>query len=98
MRESSYQNKLVKRLARMYPESYIIKNDSGYMQGVPDLLILVGRRWAMLEVKADERSPEQPNQRYHVDTLNGMSFSAFIYPQNEEEVLDALQQVFASER
>ena len=98
MLESAYQNKLIKKLARMYPDSFIIKNDSGYIQGVPDLLILVGRRWAMLEVKTSATAAERPNQRHYVDTLNSMSFAAFVYPDNEEEVLDALQQLFASER
>ena len=98
MLESAYQNKLIKKLARLFPDSFILKNDSAYMQGVPDLLILVGTKWAMLEVKPRATAGEQPNQRFYVETLNAMSFSAFIYPENEEEVLDALQQLFSSER
>ena len=92
MTERRYQADLIRRLQRIFPGCLILKNDSSYLQGVPDLLILFRDRWAMLEVKADFKSPEQPNQRYWVGTLDNMSFAAFIYPQNEEEVLDALQQ------
>ena len=82
----------------MFPGCVILKNDAGYMQGIPDLLILFENKWAMLEVKASERSREQPNQDYFVDLLDSMSFAAFIYPENEDEVLYALQQTFRPRR
>jgi hypothetical protein len=50
----------------------------------------------MLEVKASANSSERPNQAHYVERLNNMSFAAFIYPENEEEVLTALQEAFAS--
>lgn len=89
--ESRYQGKLIRRLRQMFPGCVILKNDSGYVQGIPDLLILFSDRWAVLEVKASEGAREQPNQRYYVDMLDNMSFAAFIYPENEEEVLRDLQ-------
>lgn len=92
MLESEYQARLVKLLRRMFPGCLILKNDTNYLQGIPDLLILYGSRWAMLEVKAHREAPEQPNQQYYVDMLDGMSFCAFIYPEIEEEVLHDLQQ------
>ncbi len=52
----------------------------------------------MLEVKAFEDAPEQPNQAYYIEMFNDMSFAAFIYPENETEVLDELQQAFKSRR
>ena len=82
----------------MFPGCVILKNDAGYMQGIPDLLILFENKWAMLEVKASERSREQPNQNYFVELLDSMSFAAFIYPENEDEVLYALQQTFRPRR
>lgn len=63
---------------------------------MPDLTILYGINWAMLEVKDSFSSPLQPNQQYWVDQLNNMSFCAIVYPENEREVLDALQQAFES--
>lgn len=97
--ESEYQSRLIDVLRDLFPGCFILKNDSGYLQGVPDLLVLFNDRWAMLEVKAYEGARERPNQRYYVDqVLNPMSFAAFIFPENEREVLHALQQAFTSRR
>jgi hypothetical protein len=52
----------------------------------------------MLEVKASRDSPQQPNQLFWVEQFNEMSFSAFIYPENEEVVLRALQRSFGPVR
>jgi hypothetical protein len=96
MLESKYQAGLIIRIRKRLPGCVILKNDSGYMQGVPDLTILYGCMWGVLEVKTSEDAPEEPNQRYYVEKMNEMSFGAFIYPENEEEVLDALQHAFYS--
>ncbi len=94
MLERDYQKSLIVKIERMFPGCFILKNDPGYLQGVPDLLILHGGRWAMLEVKASAKAPSRPNQNYYVELLNGMSFAAFIHPSNEQEVLDALRAEF----
>lgn len=78
----------------MFPGCVILKNDSAYLQGIPDLVIFYGDRYAFLEAKASETSKIQVNQPYYVELLNRMSFAAFIYPSNEEEVLDALGRAF----
>lgn len=97
--ESQYQSRLIGVLRDMFPGCFILKNDPEYLQGVPDLLILYGDRWAMLEVKAYEGAPEQPNQRYYVEQILGpMSFAEIIFPENERQVLDALQQSFKARR
>ena len=98
MLENQYQAMLIKKIKRRFPDCFVLKNDSAYLQGVPDLLVLVGDRWAMLEVKADWNSDQQPNQEYYIDLLDGMSFAAFIYPQNEQDVLNALQQALQPRR
>jgi hypothetical protein len=94
MLERVYQAQLIKRLRRLFPGCVILKNDPDYMQGVPDLTILFRTHWALLEVKADAYSPVQPNQEFYIEQLNEMSFAAFIHPDNEEEVLHALQHAF----
>ena len=98
MQERHYQAQLIKRLRRLFPGCVILKNDPTYMQGIPDLVIFWGRQWAMLEVKVTADAPNRPNQEFYVDELNEMSFAAFIHPDNEEEVLHALQLAFESER
>lgn len=94
MLESVYQAQLIKKLRLLFPGCIILKNDSSYMQGVPDLTILWGKKWAMLEVKPYEDAPIQPNQDYYVEKLNEASFAAFIYPENEADTLHALQRAF----
>lgn len=96
MTENEYQAQLIKRLRKLFPGSIVVKNDTGYMQGIPDLTIVFRDRWAMLEVKAYEGAPEQPNQPYYVEKANNMSYGAFIYPENEEEVLREVQQALYS--
>lgn len=94
--ENQYQAKLIRKLERKFPGCVILKNDAGYQQGILDLTLLWGPRWASLEVKASEDAGIQPNQEFFVRKLDEMSFAAFIYPENETEVLSALQQAFAS--
>lgn len=98
MTENDYQAKLIKKLARLFPGAVILKNDPDYQQGILDLTILFGKRWATLEVKASRRSRLQPNQGYFVRKLNDMSFAAIIYPENEREVLIALEQALSPRR
>jgi hypothetical protein len=95
-READYQSNLIERLEQDFPGCFVMKNDEQYRQGVPDLTVLYGERWAVLEVKRSiqEMSRLRPNQGYYVDKLNSMGFAAFVYPENEEEVFDALQRAF----
>lgn len=92
MLESVYQTDLIKRIKTRFPGSKVIKNDPNYMQGIPDLTVFIGNRWFLLEVKASEKSRERPNQRYYVEKWGQMTFCSFIYPENEEEVMNAIQQ------
>jgi len=94
--ENAYQAKLIRKLKQRFPGCEVLKNDPQYVQGILDLTILWGPLWAMLEVKASPTAKERPNQGYYVQQMNDMSFAAFIYPENEEEVLTALQEAFAS--
>jgi hypothetical protein len=98
MLERDYQARLIKRIRQMFPGCVILKNDTDYMQGVPDLIILHRDKWAMLEVKASERTRFQANQEYYIEMLNQMSFAACIYPAIEEDVLYDLQQALRPRR
>lgn len=97
MLEREYQSLLIKRLERMFPGCIVLTLDPNFVQGIPDLLILLpGGKWAVLEVKASEKSKLRPNQAYYVEKWGQLAFSSFIYPENEEEVLYALQRSLAS--
>lgn len=96
MRERDYQAKLIKTIKARFPGCYVIKEDANYIQGLPDLLVLYNDHWATLEVKASASAHHQPNQDIHVSRMNSMSYSSFIYPENEKEVLDEMEQAFQS--
>lgn len=96
--ESKFQKSLIDELRSIFPGSIILKNDPNYIQGIPDLTIFYQDRWATLEVKPNEKASHQPNQDYYVEVMDKMSFSAFIYPENKEAVLDGLQQAFGTIR
>lgn len=99
--ERDYEPRLMERIQNMFPGCLILKNDSSYRPGVPDRIILFGTAWGVLEVKREEPTSEsdwQPNQPYYLRLMNNMSFAAVIYPENEEEVLDALRQAFTPRR
>lgn len=92
--ERDFQANLIKELKNTFPGCIVMKNDSSYIQGIPDLLVLYRDKWASLEVKKDASAKRQPNQEYYVGTMNEMSFSRFIYPENKEDVLRELCQAF----
>lgn len=98
MREGEYQTELKKKIQKRLPGSIVLKNDSSWLQGVPDLTVLYGDRWATLEVKRSEYEEHQPNQDYYVAKMNNDSFSSFIFPENEKEILDELQRALESGR
>lgn len=93
--ERDFQAKLIKELKNIFSGCLVLKNDSSYIQGIPDLLVLHKDKWAMLEVKRSSSASVRPNQRYYVDLTNKMSFSRFISPENKTDILNELQDFFA---
>ena len=91
-RESKFQRTLIKEIEERFPGCIVMKNDPNYIQGIPDLLILYQNHWAALEVKRCAQSHHQPNQDYYISIMDEMSFASFVYPENKEEVLNAMEQ------
>ena len=96
MLESNFQAKLIRELKDKFPGCIVLKNDPGYIQGIPDLLVLYKDKWASLECKQTARAKKQPNQQYYIGLMDKMSFARFISPENKEEVLYELHQAFRS--
>ncbi len=94
MNENKFQAMLIKEIKRRFDGCMVMKLDSSYIQGIPDLLILYKDKWATLECKKSEMSSVRPNQKYYVNLMNSMSFSRFICPENMEVVLHDLQRSF----
>ena len=96
-KESQFQNKLIHKLKDRFPGCVVMKNDPTYIQGIPDLIILHNDKWAALECKRTKSASHRPNQDYYVGKLNDMSYASFVYPENEQEVLDELEQALSAE-
>lgn len=86
--ESGFQDNLIKEIKETYPGCMVFKMDQ--IQGIPDLLILYGSKWASFEMKKSATASRRPNQEYYVNLMDKMSFSRFVCPENKDIVLDEL--------
>lgn len=94
MLENKFQSNLIKELKLIFPGCIVMKNDSSYIQGIPDLLVLYKNKWASLECKKNASASKRPNQEYYVGLMDEMSFSRFICPENKDEILNELANKF----
>jgi hypothetical protein len=95
---NGFKAEFIATLRKRYPASIILMNDANYLQGIPDVLMLVHDTWAAFEIKARRTAKRQPNQEAYVNLMDGMSFASFVYPENAQDVLDALQRAFSAHR
>lgn len=96
MLENKFQAKLIQDIKQLLPGCIVMKNDSSYIQGIPDLLVLHKDKWASLECKKSMNAKKQPNQEYYVKRMDEMSFARFISPENKEDVLNELRKTFGA--
>ena len=89
MLENKFKQNLVKELKEKFPDCMILHLDPNEIQGVPDILILNGSK--------SKDAHHRPNQDYYVAKMNDMSYAAFIYPENKEEIINDLERTFAPE-
>lgn len=97
--EGRFNEELDSKLQSRFPGCEILSLDpmTNY-QGIPDKIVLHDGQFGILETKAGFKSKKQPNQDHHVERLGKKGFSAFINPDNCDEVLDALQSTFRARR
>ena len=94
-RESNFEKRLIKEIKQLFPGAIVSKlRDT---QGIPDRLILYGSKWAALEIKRELGASHRPNQDWYVEKMDQMSFSRFVYPENKDEVLQALIDFFSGQ-
>lgn len=93
--EGRFKEEFSKDLAFAFPDVVMLKNDEQLLQGVPDMLVLYKDKWAMLEFKAHAKAAVQPNQRYYISFFDSMGFGAFVYPENRDDVIEALERHFS---
>lgn len=95
-KESDFQAALIRKIKDRFPGAIVLKNDPNYIQGFPDLTVFWKDKWALLECKKSEKAAKRPNQEYYIRVANEMSFGCFVFPENEEDVLNELQRAWQS--
>lgn len=94
--ERNFQPKLIEELYSTFPGCIVNKNDEQYRQGMPDLTVYFGPKYAILECKKSANESYRPNQEYYLDLFNKMSFSRTVYPENKDQVINDLKEFFLS--
>lgn len=92
MLENKFKTDLIRTLKNKFPECMVVHLDPNETQGIPDLLVLIGKHWFALEGKRTKNASKRPNQEYYVNLMNQMSYGAFICPENKEEILNEIEQ------
>ena len=92
--EKKFEAGFIDRLEEEFPGCMIIKGNSSLRQGVPDRLLLHEEHWAFLEFKREENSDRQENQDFYIEKFNGMSYAAFVDPENADEVIREIHTAF----
>lgn len=96
--ESKFQGELKKEIETRIPGSKVIRlNPNDNWNGIPDLLIINGQKWAALESKREEKASHRNHQDYYIEQMNDMSYAAFIYPENKEDIIEELSGYFSEE-
>lgn len=94
--ERDFQANLIKDIKDRFKGCIVLKNDCRYIQGIPDLTVFYGDKWAVLECKKSKDEPHRPNQDYYIKKMNKMSYASFVFPENKEEVLNEMERSFKS--
>ncbi len=99
--ERDYKPELMARITQrfsIFGEVRFQHNDPNApaSQGIPDLTVFVGPRWFLLETKRSAKSKKRPNQDWWIEHWSKVTFCSVIHPENEEEVLNALERSLAA--
>lgn len=98
MQERDFQPKLIKEIKERLPGCLVMKNDPNYIQGIPDLSVFYGSKWALLEVKKSKKAKKRPNQPYYIQYAKDNAYGAIVSPENKEDILNELQQALQPDR
>lgn len=97
MLEMSFKTKFLIRLEERLPQVDLdFVHTKPRQRSYPDTFVIGPHVWAALEFKRAENAPHQPNQVYYVNHFRQKGYANFVYPENAEEVLDELEDLFTS--
>ena len=97
--EGKYKKRLKSVLRQLYPGCGIIDVDP-YVNdnSMPDMIVVYGPAWVMLETKKEVNAEQQPNQGYYIRHFDKMSYASFASPENHKEVLRDVEIIFGPHR
>lgn len=91
-KESDFKRKLYNEIRTRFPDTEVVANDPNYVQGFPDATVyLPNGQYILLEVKRTSTSAKQPNQNYYVNESSLKNNAVFVYPENKEQILEAIE-------
>jgi hypothetical protein len=96
MSESKFKREFKEDIGKRLPEVEIFEPNATTKRSSPDMIMLGEAGWAALEFKRSKNADHQPNQDYRVFQLNEKGYATFVYPENKEEVLHDLEELFSS--
>ena len=91
--EKDFQAKFLTRLRKLGCKCYKQQMNATTRAGTPDVIVLVGPVWIMLEFKKSKNSPKRPGQQRNIDWAKENSFGWFVYPGVENEVYEAIKEL-----
>lgn len=95
MIEVSFKNKFLKELEeRLEHIDLDFIHTKPRHRSFPDVFVIGPIRWAALEFKRSKNAPHQPNQDYYIASFRIKGYANFVYPENAEEVLNDLEELF----
>lgn len=90
MLERNFQQKLIKELKNLGFTVWKNQQNATTETARPDLLVLKGVFWGCLEVKKERLAKHRPLQDVKVLKYNQMSYAAFVYPENKDQIINQL--------
>ena len=95
MKESEFQKKFLDKVKELVPGCIALKNDARYIQGIYDWTVQRGSKAAALEIKIAKDANHQPNQDYYINKITEQGgYGRFVYPENQNKVLEELVEYF----
>lgn len=96
MLESKFKKQFVSKLRDILPFVEFFEPDPERTRSAPDMLVVGRRTWAALEFKRSKDATHRANQDRNIERLNKLGYATFVYPENEMEVLNDLEELFTS--
>lgn len=95
MKEATFRTNFINKLRKLSPDIFVEFADPSRVNGIPDLIIFYKDKHARIETKRSKNAAKRLHQEHYITLFNSYGvYSAFLTPENEEEVLDGLRRYF----